>query len=137
MLKKKIAKNKYIYRLERGEEVFSKLVEIGNEHNKLCKVSAIGACTDLKLGYLNGRVYEWKTFEDEYELTSFEGSISFFEGEVFPHIHVTIADRNFNAYGGHLGTLIAFPMLELFVEVFEDQVQREYDEDSNMNLMKF
>ncbi|XMB66664.1 DNA-binding protein [Mycoplasmatota bacterium zrk1] len=137
MLKKEIGKNKFLYRLEHGEEAMTMLTKIGEEHNSLCKLSAIGACTDLELGFLNGTEYEWKEFNDEYEIISFEGSISFTGEEVTPHVHVTIADRDFNVFGGHLKKLIAYPMIELFVEVFDEKVQREYDKDSKMKLMKF
>ncbi|XMB87037.1 DNA-binding protein [Mycoplasmatota bacterium WC44] len=137
MLRKQIANNKYLFRLEAGEEVFQILKDLGKEFGTLCKISAIGACKNPKLGYLNGTEYEWKQFNGEFEITTFEGSISYMGDEVVPHIHVTISDRDFMAYGGHLATMIAYPMLELFVEVFDEKVEREFDENSRLNLIKF
>jgi len=36
------------------------------------------------------------------EMTSLMGNISIMEGEPFPHLHVTLADANFQLLGGHL-----------------------------------
>jgi len=135
MISKKIGENTYIFRLERNAEIMASLEEIGSLFEGVCKISAIGAGIDPELGFFNGSGYIWKEFEGEFEIISLEGSITRFEGKSIPHIHVVLGTETFSTIGGHLKKMIVNPTLEIFVEVFDEDVIRKHDSLTNLNLL--
>ncbi|MEO0142947.1 MAG: PPC domain-containing DNA-binding protein, partial [candidate division WOR-3 bacterium] len=80
--------------------------------------------------------YIKKQFKGEYEFTSFLGNISYFEEEPVIHIHVTITDKRFNAYGGHLFFGYVPATLEIIIFPFDKKLLREKDTDTGLNLLK-
>ena len=132
-------KNGMLLRLERGEELISKLISLFLEgKQKTGSFTVIGATTDTELGFysLEKKVYHWKSFAGEYEITGGVGNISFFEGKPVVHLHTTIADAEFNAYGGHVRKLVVGATCEVSL-VFHDKVlEREGVEEIGLNLWK-
>jgi predicted DNA-binding protein with PD1-like motif len=64
-------------------------------------VAGLGMLHDFELGYFDNGQYVRRRFPEPHELLSMQGSVSS-EGENRIHIHVSVADRNHRAFGGHL-----------------------------------
>lgn len=95
----------YVIRLEIGEEVQESLRQFA-EKTKLkgAFYQGIGALTHVELAFFctDTNSYDRKFFSEEYELITLLGNLSSTEGVFLPHSHVTLGDRNFNTYSGHL-----------------------------------
>lgn len=81
-------------------------------------VAGIGMLQEMTLGRYDGREYTRKRVSESSEILSLQGNISMKEGEPFVHLHVSLADEEFHAIGGHLfgGTVsmtIELVLLEL------------------------
>ncbi len=98
-------RNFYVLRLEKGEEIIGVIAQFA-EKTKLKGgfIYGLGVGEKLTLGYFDARkrAYIKKQFKHEYEFTSFVGNVSYFEKKPVIHIHVTITDSKFHAFGGHL-----------------------------------
>ncbi|HIE28721.1 TPA: DNA-binding protein [Candidatus Poribacteria bacterium] len=81
----------------------------------------IGTLKKARIGWYNTEKGEFEVAEYDggLELTSGSGSISMENDVLVPHIHITIADKNNNAFGGHL---------------FEDTIVKEYIEGTMIHL---
>ena len=104
-MKYKKIENKILLSLNKGDEILQSIYKLAEKENlKFCWLSGIGAFENITLGAypLEKRDYVKKQFKGEYELTSLLGNITIKEGNPFVHIHVSMSDEEFKAYGGHL-----------------------------------
>jgi len=125
--------------LNKGTDIINGLAHVMKMHAITSgMVSGIGAVSEAQIGYFNAETksYEKKSFQENMEIVSLKGNISFKDNEVFPHLHVVLSRRDFSAFGGHLfaGTVYAF---EFEVITFEDKsFIREFDSDTGLFLWK-
>lgn len=133
--------NTYIVRIEKGEEVIEKLVELCEKENiKSGSIQAIGATNKAELLWYDSdkKEYSSKVFEGEsHEITSFLGNISRKDGKPYLHCHITLGDRDFHVLAGHCKSAIVSGAFEAIVEVYSGEVGREFDESVGLNLFKF
>jgi predicted DNA-binding protein with PD1-like motif len=131
--------DKYVViRLEKDEEIIATLTRAVQEKEITGGfLYGLGVGKDLELGYFDAHKHTYirKKFDDEYEFTSLLGNISSLNGETIVHCHVTITDRQFRAFGGHLfrGTVPA--TLEVIVIPFSEPLNRKLDEITSLNLL--
>lgn len=138
MRSKKIG-NKYFVRIDRGEEVVSSLKKFCQENNvKLGSVYGIGAADRVTIGLFNTNTKEYHNIElkGEHEITNLTGNITTSNGEVYLHLHITVADEQYNAHGGHLNEAWISGTCELIVDVVDEEIEREFDENSGLNVFK-
>lgn len=129
----------YVLRLERGEEVHTKLKKFAAENNfRSGYIFGIGALIDVKIGYydLNKQEYVTKDFMNGMEVTGLMGNLSMLDNEPFFHLHVNLGDENFSLYGGHLVSGIVSITLELIFTPFDDELTRAFNEVEKFNLLK-
>ncbi len=89
-------------RLSHGEDILSSLEEvIAQEKSTLMVFAGIGMITDFELGYFHEGKYLTKAYQRPHELISMQGSVAS-GGEPRMHLHVVVADKEHNAFGGHL-----------------------------------
>ena len=102
----------FIGRFETGDDLLAVLTGFCQKHNiRLGTFSVIGAVTCARLGYYDQaakKYAECVKLDEKLEITACLGNISLKDGEIFPHAHITLADFEGKAYGGHLtpGTLV-------------------------------
>lgn len=128
----------FVVRLEKGEEIITALKQAAAAKKiKSGFLFGVGVGQDLTLGYFDAhnRFYVKKTFSGEYEFSGFAGNISTLGEETVIHCHVTITDRNFNAFGGHLfeGTVPA--TCEIVILPFAGLLNRKRDEATGLNVL--
>lgn len=78
-------------------------------------VSGIGGVRDVELGFWSSPDYLRKTLAGNWELLSLLGNISSYEGRPFAHLHVSLADENFNVVGGHFFEARVTATAEIFL----------------------
>ena len=130
----------YAVRLEKGEEISECIKRIARENDiTLGVVSGIGASNDATLGVLDlgTGVYERTEIKEDCEITSLIGNITVKNGEPYVHLHITVAGKGGNVYGGHLLKTVISATAEIFITVLPGTVERfESDSSPKLNLMK-
>ena len=105
-------------RVTAGKDAVEAITEFAKSKGiRFAKVSGIGAFEKVKLGYFDGEKYHYKSFDEPIEVASMEGNISIKDGELFAHLHINVADKNFNSYAGHLFESEVF-CLEFFIQEY-------------------
>ena len=132
--------NKLIVRLEQGEEIVESLKTICRENNiRLGSVSGLGAVDKAVIGLyeLGSKQYHSKELSKDMEITCLTGNITRMNEDVYLHLHITLADRTFQAVGGHLNYALVSCTAEIIIDIFEGQVERVFDEKVGLNFFKF
>lgn len=134
------AKDKYVVRIDKGEEVIESLNKFIREENvRAGSVTGIGAAGLIETGLYNTKTksYNSKTFEGDFEITNFSGNITTMNGEHYLHMHITFADENLKAYGGHLNKAVISGACEIVVDIIDATIERKLDEEIGLNILKF
>lgn len=133
-------KNNYVIRLNKNDEVVSSIKEVcENENITLGSISGIGAVNFVEAGLFDTEKKEYHSnkFEEDMEIVSLSGNISTMNNEVYLHFHICIADKNGNAFGGHLNKALISATGEIIIHQIEAKINREFNEAVGLNLMKF
>lgn len=132
-------KENYIVRFDRGEEVVSGLVQFAQtERLGAAQFTAIGAAREVVLSYYNldSKQYEDNTITEDLEITGIIGNVAFMEHKPIIHAHGTFSRKNFSVVGGHIKKLVVSATCEVHLAMFNGQVERTYDEQTGLNLLK-
>ncbi len=95
---------------------------------KTAWINIMGSLIDPVIGYYDTDKGEYtkKELPGFYELVNGTGNVSLKEGKPFIHLHVAVADREGNLYGGHLFGGKVFLVEALIIEVIgAEPLQRE------------
>jgi hypothetical protein len=137
-MKSKHCDSKIIIKLEKGEEIIKSIQDFCETNNIYSgTINGIGAATKVVLGYFNLKTNKYieKTFSDDYEIISLSGTIAIFEEKPILHIHISIADNNFNIHGGHLISATVSVTFEGILNPFPDKLERTIDENFGLKLL--
>jgi predicted DNA-binding protein with PD1-like motif len=124
-------------RLELMEDVHASILEACRQHEVRggFVTSGIGMLEDPELGYFIAKgQYDSRVCTGRYELLTLAGNVSEKFGELMAHLHVICADKNLNAFGGHLISARVGVTLELAISVVEEPVRmyRELETDTGL-----
>ena len=131
--------NKYIVRLDKGEEIVETLKEFCSHQDiKLGWIKGIGAVGEATIGLFETRekIYHSVDLKGDYEITSLLGNISTMDGETYLHLHATLGDSEYRVQGGHLSRGIISATGEFVIESIEGEVDREFNDEIGLNLYK-
>jgi predicted DNA-binding protein with PD1-like motif len=127
-----------LMRLEKNEEIITTLKK-GFKDARIegAFFYGLGVGKDIELGYFDAqsKSYIKKKFNEEYEFTSLVGNMSLVDGQITVHCHVTITNREFQAFGGHLFEGVVPATLEIIVFPFNTPLTRRLDEITGLNLL--
>lgn len=134
--------SKLVVRLERGEEVCAKLLELAERENiRTAAVSGIGASNDVTLGVFDTGTKEYfkKRYNGiDYELGSLTGTLSRQDGAPYLHLHAVIGSpAHEQCHAGHLNAATISATCELMIDVIDGEVGRRFAEDIGLNLFEF
>lgn len=130
--------SKWIVRIDKGEEIVKTLKQFCKENKiKLGTISGIGATDRVTIGLFNARSKQYHSQEliGDYEITNLSGNISTMNDEIYLHLHISLADSKYNAYGGHLNSAVISGTGEIIIEEIEDIIEREFNEEVGLNLL--
>jgi len=128
----------YIIRLERGEKVIEKLLELcEKEKIKAGYFNGLGALDEVELAHfsLTTREYYSKKLSGQYEITSLHGNISEMSGKGYIHAHIVVGDSQFNSWSGHLREATISATCEIFLVKLDGMINRKKDEETGLNLL--
>lgn len=132
--------SKILIRLDPGEEIVSAVAEVcKTEGTRLGTVSGIGAVDKATVGLFkpDSKEYFSTTLEKPFEITALTGNVSEMNGELYLHLHITLADIEHNAFGGHLNEARVSATAEIWIDEAEGTIDREFSDTVGLNLLKF
>ena len=138
----KIRRNEtgFLVVLDVGDEVIASLKRLADaERIGAASFTAIGAVRDVVLGYID---LESKTYlrrelgPESMELVSAIGNLARLDGEPVVHCHATVGDREMRVYGGHLFQAVASVTVEIFLRVYDGEINRRFDPESGANTIQ-
>lgn len=110
----------YVFlRLEPGELIIASLKETARQ--KEIRVAAItsgvGMLSTVEFGFFcTARDdYDIYRIEEILDLSSIQGNITWLEHEPIPHVHMTMNDRSYRTYSGHIIEAWCHITMELFI----------------------
>jgi len=131
--------DRWFVRIDRGEEIVETLKTFCRKRRiRLGTVTGIGATDRAVVGLFRTDTREYVTREltGDMEITNLAGNISTLEGRAYLHLHVTLSDPEYRAWGGHLTSAIVSGTLEAVVQEVEGSLERVFDEQVGLNLFK-
>jgi uncharacterized protein len=130
--------DRYVVRLESGESVIQCLTDfLKSERVGFATLTAAGAVSWVHLGYWNPstKSYEYREFEEQLELVSFEGNSSLKEGAPFLHLHGVFGRRDFSVIGGHIKEARVHPTFEVWLRTEDIAVERKHEPSTGLDLL--
>ena len=131
----------YVLRLDPGEEIVASLTRlVEQEQVQLGSVTAIGAANDVTIGIFSTQEkrYHARRYQGDYEISALVGNVTRKEGEPYLHLHITIGNPvTGEVHAGHLTSATISATLELFLQVWDGQVGREFSDQVGLNLFRF
>ncbi len=131
--------NRYFVRIDKGEEVMASLKEFCVSSGvKLGSISGVGAADRVTIGLFNTitKEYHNKELVGEYEILNATGTITTKDGEIYLHLHITLGDEGYKAYGGHLNECWISGTCEMVIDAADGEVDRAFDDYSGLNIGK-
>ena len=128
----------FMGKLTHGADLLEELTNIClREKIRLGRIEALGAVQKARLGFYHQKTRSYQSFamDRSLEITKLIGNISLKDGKPIVHAHITLADKDGVAYGGHLmpGTIIF--ACEFILQVFEGPVfERGLDLETGLPL---
>ena len=132
--------NTIVARIDKNEEIIEELLTICKmEKVTLANVNALGAVGEFQVGLFNTKEKKYYStkYEGDFEIVSLTGSITTKQGELYNHIHMSAADQENKVYGGHLNYAKVSATCEMFIQIIEGKVEREFNEEVGLNLFVF
>ncbi len=130
----------YVVRMDPKEEILETLTAICEKENILCaKVEAIGALSEFTVGVykVNEKKYYSNHYEMPTEITALIGTITEMNGKPYIHLHLTAADEEGKAYGGHLNKGVISATCEMVITLMDGHIGRKPNEEIGLNFFEF
>lgn len=126
-------------KLEPDEDIIDAITELVKNHNVTSGfINIIGALKKVTIRFfdLKSLQYDLKTYEEDVELISCTGNVSFKEGEPIIHLHVAVGREDSSLIGGHLGQpSIVSVTGEVFIFEIAEKLNRAIDPKFGLTLM--
>ena len=125
-------------RIDDGIDLLEGLTSVCLKENiTLGRVEGLGAVRKARVGFYDQQAlkYSYCMFDNPLEITKLVGNISQKDQNPFIHAHITFADKNGNAYGGHLVSGTVVFMCEFILEIYDGVVlERIYNDKTGLPL---
>ena len=129
-----------VARVMPNEDLIDATKDIVNIHNvKSGLINVIGAFKKFTIGYfdLSSKKYNFKTFEEDVELISCMGNVSYKNGDPIIHIHVSVGKDDYNIIGGHLSQPSIISITgEVFIYEIDKKLNRINEQPFNLSLLE-
>ena len=132
-------KNTYVLSLRRGEELVEAIREFCKEYRiDTAFFQAIGAANEVELAWydLAAKQYVTTFFKEDMELVSLTGNVSTMGNELVVHSHGVFSGKDMETKGGHVNKAVVSGACEIILWRLEGKIDRAFDEDTGLNLMR-
>jgi len=130
-------------KFEKDELLLESLTKYAKDNNiKTAEISFIGAVQNVNVMYFNQskKEYDKHTFDGGHEVLNGLGNISLLNGKPFVHVHMTVADKNGNAFGGHLDEGTKIWLIEAVIRqpsfFLGKGIERHFDDELCLSVWK-
>ena len=92
-------------KVEAEEDLMDSIIKMVRKHNiKSGFINCIGALKKFTIGFyeIDTKNYKIETFNENVELLTCMGNITYNDGEPIIHLHVSLGRRDYEVIGGHL-----------------------------------
>jgi uncharacterized protein len=131
--------NTIIIRIDRGEELVSSFIKIAEKYKiKAGFITGLGAADEINMGLFKfpEKKYYPNTFKGNFEITNLTGNITTMDKKTYIHCHISIGDDKQKLFGGHLNTAVISGTFEGYITIIESELDRYFDEETGLNLIK-
>lgn len=131
--------NKYLLRFDKGQELFQELIDFCEKNNiNAGFFYGLGACQEVELAWYNleNKKYTNKIIKQKLEIISLFGNIAKLKNKLIIHAHSSFSNKNMQVLAGHLNKLVVAATCEIYLQVFDCEIQREYSQEIGLNLLK-
>lgn len=133
--------DKYVVSINNRAELAASLADFARKNGiEAGTVCGIGAVDSLSLRFFNPetKLYEDKTFNEQMEIANLAGNISVKDGDVYLHLHVTAAGKDYQAVAGHLLSAFIWGAGEFVVDAFPGgRIGRSFSDETGLNMYDF
>lgn len=129
--------SKLVVRIDKGEEIIHTLLAVCETCGiTLGSVSGIGSTSRATIGLFDtvAKKYHSRELAGEYEITQLSGTVTTMQGKPYLHIHATLADASYAAFGGHLNAAVVSGTCEVIIDIMDGEVDRVFSEEVGLNL---
>lgn len=126
-----------VAKLEKGEDLLESLAALAKKYELVSGFfKAIGALSEAHIGFFEKGVYKSIKLEEDLEVVSCIGNISYREGEMVVHAHIVVGDKEGKAFGGHvLKGCIVSVTCEIFLIEIDQKIRRTEDKATRLFLL--
>ena len=131
--------NMVIVRLDPGEEIIAELKNVCMKEKVIIgTVQGIGSTNKVTIGSFSTATKEYhkKTFTEDHEIVSLMGNITTMNDEVYLHLHITLGDKGYNTWSGHLDGAVVSGTAEIIITLIDGKIGRYKDEKVGLNLLR-
>lgn len=128
-----------IVRMDKGEDVVEQVKNVAlKEKIKLASISALGAINEFTVGVFKTKEkkYYANEFKSDFEIVSLTGTINTMNDEYYSHMHLSAGNDQGQVFGGHLNKAIVSATCEMVIQIINGEVDRYFDEEVGLNLLK-
>ena len=128
-----------IVRMDKGEDIVEQVKNVAlKEKIKLASISALGAINEFTVGVFKTKEkkYYANEFKGDFEIVSLTGTINTMNDEYYSHMHLSAANDQGQVFGGHLNKAIVSATCEMVIQIINGEVDRYFDEEVGLNLLK-
>lgn len=132
--------NCFIIKLQRGEKIIESLQAFCKLHNVSAgHFKAIGAVEHAELAHyrVDTKQYSTKIINEQLEIASLAGFVTFFENAPHIHAHIVVSDSSMKAYAGHLKEAVVSATCEIVLTHLDAMIGRQHDAITGLNLLNF
>lgn len=128
-----------IVRMDKGEDIVEQVKNVVlKEKIKLASISALGAINEFTVGVFKTKEkkYYANEFKGDFEIVSLTGTINTMNDEYYSHMHLSAGNDQGQVFGGHLNKAIVSATCEMVIQIINGEVDRYFDEEVGLNLLK-
>ena len=129
----------FILALKRGEILPDALLKcLKNSRILAASLSGLGALEDPVIAYFNmdTKKYQERQFKGIYEIVSLVGNVSEFDKKPAIHVHVALANDNYNVRGGHFVLGKVGVVSEITITPISGEIQRKFNDNFKFNILE-
>ncbi|HEY6736100.1 MAG TPA: PPC domain-containing DNA-binding protein [Candidatus Saccharimonadia bacterium] len=103
------------------------------------QITGLGSVENPTLAHYTMATHQFaqKELDGTFEITALSGNIGLINDQPAPHLHVSLADADMHAFGGHLMAGVCGATLEVIVTAYPSQFTKSYNEQIGLNVWDF